>query len=303
MLDDDSQREIHLHAPFDLALTAGAVRRLPINVLYPIRDGELRVVMELDGLAQLIGIRQVGPQTLVYRSLSDALDPVWQAAAHSNLRRLLGLDVDLAPAYALLKGEPILGPLAERLVGLRPPRFLSLWETFVQVVPFQQVSLAAAITIVNRMAEAYGPRVRWGSEDYLGAPDMKRMLVAPASDLRRCGLSAAKAATLQGCAERLVAGDLREDELEALPDEEVAVRLRALPGIGPWSAQLILLRGLGRLGNFPAGDSGALRGLREVFSAAPDPGEAAAEALERLGDWRGYLYFMLLGRRLIGARG
>jgi 3-methyladenine DNA glycosylase/8-oxoguanine DNA glycosylase len=83
----------------------------------------------------------------------------------------------------------------------------------------------------------------------------------------------------------------------------VAVRLRALPGIGPWSAQLILLRGLGRLGNFPAGDSGALRGLREVFSAAPDPGEAAAEALERLGDWRGYLYFMLLGRRLIGARG
>lgn len=301
MLDDTSRYELHLHTPFDLALTAGVARRLPINVMYPIRDGELRLVMELDGVARLIGVRQTEPRTLVYRSLSGALDSTGQAAAQSNLRRLLGLDVNLAPMYAQLMREPVLGPLAERLLGLRPPRFLSLWETFVQVVPFQQVSLAAAISIVNHMALAFGPRLRYGDEDHVGAPGIERTLGATADELRTCGLSAAKAATLRGCAARLVAGDLREDELEALPDEEVARQLRALPGIGPWSAQLILLRGLGRLANFPAGDSGATRAVRDVFQAAPDPDVAAAEALARLDPWRGYVYFMLLGRRLLGT--
>ena len=48
MLDNDFSHEIRLRAPFDLALTTAVARRLPSNILYPLRDGELRVVMSLD---------------------------------------------------------------------------------------------------------------------------------------------------------------------------------------------------------------------------------------------------------------
>ena len=248
----------------------------------------------------MIAARQTSPQTVVYRALGATLSDGRQAKVEANLRRLLGLDVDLAPLNTLLAHEPVLGPLAHRLSGLRPPRFLSLWETFVQVIPFQQVSLAAAMTMLNRMVMAYGPRVRFEGEEYMGAPAPDRVLSGAEVEMRACGLSAAKVTALRGCAEWLMAGKISEDELAGLSDEEAAQRLRALPGIGPWSAQLILLRGFGRLGNFPAGDSGAAKGLREVFEAAPNPEAAAAEALERLGAWRGYLYFMLLGRRILG---
>ena len=300
MLDNDFSHEIRLRAPFDLALTTAVARRLPSNILYPLHDGELRVVMSLDNEATLIAARQTSPQTVVYRALGAALSDGRQATVEANLRRLLGLDVDLAPLNTLLAREPVIGPLARRLSGLRPPRFLSLWETFVQVIPFQQVSLAAAMTMLNRMVMAYGPRVRFEGEEYRGAPPPDRMLSGAEAEMRACGLSAAKVMALRGCAEWLMAGKISEDELAGLSDEEAAQRLRALPGIGPWSAQLVLLRGFGRLGNFPAGDSGAAKGMREVFEAASNPEAAAAEALERLGEWRGYLYFMLLGRRILG---
>jgi 3-methyladenine DNA glycosylase/8-oxoguanine DNA glycosylase len=62
-----------------------------------------------------------------------------------------------------------------------------------------------------------------------------------------------------------------------------------------------LLRGLGRLSVFPAGDSGGTRGLRELFGQREDADLAASGLLDRMGDWRGYVYFMLLGSRLLAS--
>lgn len=301
MKADISTFDLPVHVPLDLALTAGALKRQPSNILYPIVDGELRMVMSLGAANRLIGVRQPSPHALTCRALDGGLDPDLSAAIERMARRLLSLDVDLSPARALLAREPILGPLAERLSGLRPPRFLNLWETFFQVIPFQQVSLAAAVATVNRLALALGPRLSVGGVEYVGVPALDSMLAASDAELRACGLSAAKAAALRGSAERLRAGALREADLDALPDDEAALALRALPGIGPWSAQLVLLRGMGRLRIFPQGDSGASKGLREAFSAAADPDSAATEALRRLSEWRGYVYFMLLGRRLMAT--
>jgi len=73
--------------------------------------------------------------------------------------------------------------------------------------------------------------------------------------------------------------------------------LRELPGIGPWSAALVLLRGLGRLDVFPPGDVGAMRGLSALLRVGP--GAPLDRAIERFGDLRGYLYFYGLGSSLL----
>jgi DNA-3-methyladenine glycosylase II len=76
--------------------------------------------------------------------------------------------------------------------------------------------------------------------------------------------------------------------------------LAELPGIGPWSAGVVLLRGLGRLDVFPPGDVGAKRGLGAVMHLGP--GAPLGHIVERFGDHRGYLYFCALGGGLL-ARG
>jgi hypothetical protein len=91
-------------------------------------------------------------------------------------------------------------------------------------------------------------------------------------------------------------GALMEEETERLPTEEALRRLDDLPGIGPWTAGLVLLRGLGRMDVFPAGDVGVQRGLRRLLGA----GASLAPLVERLGDRRGYLHFYSLGAQLLG---
>jgi DNA-3-methyladenine glycosylase II len=70
-----------------------------------------------------------------------------------------------------------------------------------------------------------------------------------------------------------------------------------LPGIGPWSAALVLLRGFGRLEVFPPGDSGAQRGLNALLRLRTP--ESLARVVDRFGEYRGYLYFCGLGGSLL----
>ncbi len=220
-------------------------------------------------------------------------------AASALVARMLGVRLDLTPLRARLSAEPALAELAQRLAGLKPPQFATLWQTFVQVVPFQQVSLSAAVATLNRLVVSLGPEKRHEGQTYWGAPTPERLLAADSSTLRATGLSAAKIRTLRGLAELARAGELDSEHFAALSDAAAIARLTEAPGIGPWSAQVALLRGLGRLSVFPAGDAGATRGLRDLLTGSEQTEMTARALLERLGEWRGYLYFMLLGRRLL----
>ena len=297
---------IPVRAPFDLEMTVGALRRLPHSALYPFDNDELRVVVALPSGHRLLAVRGVRSGGEVSALALDGLDGPLSGAdeqvATALVARMLDVGRDLTPVRALVAEDATLAPLVERLAGLKPPRFATLWEAFCQIVPFQQVSLSAAVATLNRFVIALGPEVVVDGARYWGIPTPDAVAAIDIDRLRACGLSAAKAQTLRTLAERALAGELEVDSLERLSDEEAIIRLTRLPGIGRWSAQVALLRGLGRLSVFPSGDSGAARGLRDLFPLHPQPESAAHALLERLGPWRGYLYFLLLGRRLLAAR-
>lgn len=302
--DQDEQAfELSAVAPFDLAQTVAALRRRPHSLTDTLVEDEYRRVLLLVGRERLLGVRQVAPDRVRVRALDGPLAEDERQEAAALVTRVLGLDVDLAPVRAIAREDAGIRALAAGLAGLKPPRYPSLWVTFASVVPYQQVSLESGVAVMNRVIAALGtPHEREGIV-YYGFPRPERLLAAEPDALRGCGLSAAKVRTLTALAERIVAGELTEEQLEALSDAEAEERLRALPGIGPWSAHLVLLRGFRRLAIFPAGDSGATRNLR-LFLGVPESEvpHASAALLERLGPYRGYLYFLLLGRSLL-ARG
>src|SRR5690606_28992944 len=100
---------------------------------------------------------------------------------------------------------------------------------------------------------------------------------------------------LRRATEAIASGSLDETRLEALPTDRLREELLALRGVGPWTADLMLLRGFRRLEVFPSGDAGAARTLREVLPEAD-----AEELLRGLGPYRGMLYFHLLLARGVG---
>jgi len=117
--------------------------------------------------------------------------------------------------------------------------------------------------------------------------------------LHAAGLSAGKIATLRRVGDALARGAIDERMLEERTSLEAAALLQAIKGIGPWTATVILLRGLGRLDVFPMNDSSVAANLAFVAGSMPPD---VASVLAALGPQRGMLYYHLLLARLEARR-
>jgi DNA-3-methyladenine glycosylase II len=289
----ESSYSIAVRAPYRLDLTVTVLRRLSTNlvdVLSP--DGAyVRWLGDASDVA-LVRVSQSNPEMLTIRIEGDRRE-------HPRLlklvRRMLGVEVDLAPFYRSASKVQWLHPLVSRMQGVRPPRYPTIWEACVNAVVFQQISLHAASAIMGRLTAGLSEPLGHSGVRLYPFPSPEQVLSAPASVLRGAGLSAGKLATLQRVADALGAGSIDEGHLERLPSSDAAALLRSIKGIGPWTAMVILLRGLGRLDVFPANDTGVARNLMLV-GKPPLPG--VETLLDTLGPERGMLYYHLLLARL-----
>jgi DNA-3-methyladenine glycosylase II len=286
-------------APFHLEATVRVLQRRPANVVDAWTGLAWRRVLDLpDGrvLLEVVdegGVDAPAPRyTLRAARSSRAL----RAQAVRAIRRILALDVDPAPLLALAAREPHLRDVAAALRGMRPPRFAALFDAFMGVIPFQQLSIDAGIVILNRLVDRFGVAFP-GAPDLRSLPSAEAIATARLPALRACGLSAPKARCLRDVALLIARGGLTEGSLEAMDSADALSRPRELPGVGPWSAALVLLRGLGRLDVFPPGDVGAQGGLRSLLRLAPDA--PLDPVIGRFGALRGYLYFHAIGSRLL----
>lgn len=287
-------------APFHLEATVRVLQRRPTN-LVDVWD-ERRYLRVLPSASGLCLVEVVNDGTLDEPDLrfdilhGDRSSASLDAIAHT-LRRMLALELDPAPFLELAERERALAPTAHALRGMRPPRFAHLFETFANVIPFQQVSLDAGVALVRRLVERFGEPLEHEGRTYYAFPRADAVAHARLDALRRIGLSRHKADALRNAARAIEAGELSEEKLLAMTSDEALRSLIELPGIGPWSAGLVLLRGLGRLDVFPSGDVGVARGLGALLHLRS---EASLERIvRRFGDQRGYLYFCSLGGALL----
>lgn len=283
---------IPVRVPYRLDLTVSVLRRLSTNLVDVLSPDGAYVRLLDDAGPAVVRVRQVDARTLDVGIDGDRREHRRLLAV---VRRTLGVEVDLTRFYRSASRIQWLHPLALRMRGVKPPRYPTLWEACVNAIVFQQVSVVAASAIMRRFIVALGePLERYGARLYR-FPSAVCVQGARDARLHAAGLSAGKLSTLRRVAEALGRGSLNETLLEERPSPDAAALLRSIKGIGPWTAAVILLRGLGRLDVFPANDSSVSRNLALVGGSAPLAVEAA---LDVLGPQRGMLYYHLLLARL-----
>ena len=192
----------------------------------------------------------------------------------ARLRAVFDLDLDPARVVHALSRDRLLAPSLRRHPGLRVNGAFDAFESAVRVVLGQQVSVRAATTVAGRLARALGEPVRtpFPGLDRL-SPPASALLRAGEDRIAGVGMPGARARTLLALARAVEDGEL---SLERGGDPEaVRERMLGLPGVGPWTANLVAMRALGAPDAFPAGDLGVLRaiGARDAREA-----EARAEA-------------------------
>lgn len=216
------------------------------------------------------------------------------------LGTILGLNVDMAGFYDLAAGDEILGPLAERFKGVKPPRFPTVFEGMANAVACQQLTLTFGIQLLNRMVTAFGVHGSPKAEAPTAFPRPEEIAALDPGAFRALGFSYRKGRTLIELARIVCAGGL--EKLKTLDDESALRFLCSLRGLGRWSAEYILLRALGRTSIFPGDDVGARKNLeRWLGLPAPPDYTEVHRLMERWYPCAGLVYFHLLLDRLEAA--
>ncbi|MGE0082252.1 MAG: DNA-3-methyladenine glycosylase [Thiohalomonadaceae bacterium] len=281
--------------PFRLDLTVWALRRRAHNAVdgWDGRKYRRRFMLESGGVAEVHVVQVAGaarPRLKVDVRGAD-LGVAVQRRLLGMVTRSLGTSIDLQPFYALAAKDRRLGPLVARYRGLKPPRFPTVFEALVNGIACQQISLHVGITLLNRLAERFGAQ----GNDSPAFPVPGQLAGRNVSELRALGFSRQKARALIELAGAVVDGRVDLGALEGLDNAAALRQLLALRGVGRWTAEYVLLRGLGRVDVFPGDDVGARQRLARWLGREEPFDYAAVERVTRA--WRPYaglVYFHLL---------
>ena len=222
-----------------------------------------------------------------------------QSAVTSALERLLGLRIDLTEFYQFAAHNRRLGPLAQRFRGMKPPRFATLFEAVINAIACQQMTLTLGIRLLSDLAVAFGAAFNDRVETFHAFPRPVDLAGLSPADLRQFGFSRQKGRAMVELAQSIAEEQLNLEELADLADDEAVKQLCEIRGVGRWTAEYVLLRGLGRTHVFPGDDVGARNNLqRWLRLTKPLDYHGVRRALSRWGDYAGLVYFHLLLDRL-----
>jgi AraC family transcriptional regulator, regulatory protein of adaptative response / DNA-3-methyladenine glycosylase II len=263
---------ITLRLPYREPLHAGALLEYlagrAVAGVEEVTDGEYRRVLRLPHGGATVALRIMPGYVHAALRLRDLRD---LAPAVARCRRLLDLDADPVAVDATLAADPALAPHVAKEPGVRVPRAVDGFEIAVRAIVGQQISVSGARTVLARL-----------SLGFAGFPTPAELAEAPDDAF---AMPATRRATLRALAQAMAAGDISLDPGADRADTEAA--LRAIAGIGPWTAQYVALRALGDPDVFLPTDLGVRRGAAALDLPA-DPAALAAHAQRRWAPWRSY---------------
>jgi DNA-3-methyladenine glycosylase II len=292
--------------PFRFDFTVWILRRRAENIVDRWDGKRYRRVLVIDGKAAELTVEQIGPvegPRVQVEVWGMKLGVQAKARAIAALEQLLGLRVNLRQFHRQVCDDARLGELCGPFEGVRPPRFPSMFEALVNAIACQQVTLALGIRLLNKLAQTSGLRFQEDRRLTYAFPRPEELAELEPERLRTLGFSMQKAHALVELARAVLEKHVDLDGLVTLSDDDARAALRALRGVGRWSADYALLRGLGRLHVFPAGDVGARNSLQRWLGISHTLDDAGVHhALEHWNGFEGLIYFHLLLRNL-AARG
>ncbi len=296
-----SRALVKVAGPYDLALSLGAAASFGGDS--PEDPPVFRETVRFADRPARIEVRQIArsPAMLEARS-AEVRDP---RRLRETAAWLLQAELDLRPFYRIAARDRVLGPIAKKLRGLKAMRPASLFDMAVTVVTEQQISLVAAFRIRERVIERYGDRFK--GEVLFPRPEA--LARSRLEGLRRSGLSARKAEYIRDFSRLVASGGFDLERLRKMSDDEVREAIMGIRGFGLWSAEYLLIRGLGRPDVVPADDLGIRTIVGRYFGRGGrmSAGEVR-RALEPFAPYRGVATFYLIvdwrlsGRRSVEAR-
>ncbi len=254
--------------PYDAASVLALFERHAVAGLEQVEAGCWRRALHTERGAALIEVRP-GPRGIeLVARLSDNRDLMPLIA---QLRRMFDLDAQPLEIEDCLTQDPLLAPLATARPGVRSPVFASPFESCVRAILGQQVSTVAARTLCSAIVNAADCQAELDGEPIRVFPSPEALLAVPDTVLKMPG---GRRQTLRAVCELF---------LDKPAPSELLAALGTLRGVGPWTLDLVAMRGLGDPDRFPVSDLGLLRAV-----GGSEDRKALLARSEHWQPWRSY---------------
>jgi DNA-3-methyladenine glycosylase II len=271
--------------PFSLAASTRFLEGFTPAGFTGVADQPLELAFPVEGSWPTAGVRvRQDPGTGVTAEIVSppAPGPELGAAIRSQVARILSLDVDGSGFPAVGGRDPVVAGLQRRYPGLRPVGFWSPYEAAAWAIIGQRIRIRQAAAIKARMARQLGEPVSFGGHTLYAFPRPQRLAGLDAF----AGLSGRKPEWLRSAARAALDGRLDAARLRGLPRGEALAQLTGLPGIGVFSAELVLLRGAGDPDCLPRHEPRLARAVALAYGLPQPP---SGEQLLRLSEnWEPY---------------
>jgi AraC family transcriptional regulator of adaptative response / DNA-3-methyladenine glycosylase II len=262
--------------PYDWGATIGFLQRRAIAGVEHVTPQRYARSVALDGLQGTVAVEPAGGNALRATVCFPKLSAL--PAIIARLRRVFDLGADPVAIARHLAKDPTLAPLVKARPGLRVPGAWDGFELAMRAVLGQQITVTAAARLAARLVAAHGERLSAAPEHLTHI--FPRAETIAAADLATLGMPRSRAAALSAVAAAAVADPHLFDANCGLDD--AVRRLRAIRGVGEWTAQYIALRQLREPDAFPAADLGLIRAM----AGREGRGSSSSELLDRADAWR-----------------
>ena len=280
-------------APFDYGKSLAFLGRFrPLGGEQEIGDGRLTKGVIVDGSMAVYRLSAVkgGKDSLSYEVFSE--EKLGEKAVkefEEGVSFFLSLRDDLGEFYSIAKKDASFYPKVKELWGLHHVKFPSLIEISCWAILAQRVQMPVAKRMKEKIVERFGGKMDFDGKTYRAFPDYGRLKGARPSELLEATRNQRSAVRLGSLIENF--GDLDESFLRTALYEKAEERLRRVNGIGEWSAQFILYRGLGRIEKLRYG----MKPVEAMMASIYGPDKKLEEINAQYGPWCGYWSLYLWG--------
>jgi DNA-3-methyladenine glycosylase II len=284
--------------PYDFSLSAAIFSNGDPEIRI-FREDVYRHALDIHGHPVLVEVRDRGTvedtalevtirpdHGMKTRELSDAGELV---------ASMFNISDDLIPFYQAMENDPVMARIAGSFRGLKSPTTPTVFEALTDSIIEQQISLAVARLLRARLIKKTGNQLVLDGGVYYCYPEPEDLAGTPDAVFRECGLTTRKGEYIREISRSIVAGDLDLDRFRQEEDTDEIIReMMKIRGIGKWTAELTIIRGIHRLDAFPADDVGLQRIIARFYRGGTRISSAEARRIaEGWGEWKGLAAFYL----------
>ncbi|MED1912654.1 Ada metal-binding domain-containing protein [Brevibacillus laterosporus] len=296
---EDQQKELTLVVPKEFSFTENMkyLSKEPNECLFYSKNQRIYRAIPIEEETPVVEIRAGQDNMIHIRFLGDTMpSSKWvRAEVARYVRDWFDLDTDLLPFYDLARTDVLLQRAVTEFTGLRNIGIPDLFEAICWGIIGQQINLPFAYTLKRRMVESFGRSVECNGEKYWIFPTPHDISALSVEDLNGLRMTVKKCEYLIGVAQLMVEGKLTKEQLWNCGDykkaENMLVKIR---GIGPWTANYVLMRCLKIPSAFPIDDVGLHNAIKYLQGTPQKPTKEEILKLSATWtNWEAYATFYL----------